>query len=310
MTPPSSTVLLNRLLARGKFRHVQVLMELAELGSVQRAAHAMGMTQSSVTQSLAYVEQLLGLPLFHRHARGVRPTEACLDLLPVVRQIMAGLGAGAEAVAARQRQGQGMVRLVASAAAINGLLLPALTRFHDAHPQIGVQLQEAERDDLLLIVGAGQADLAACRQPAVVPTGWQFEGLVEDHFVVVCGVSHPLAGARSVAWDALVSSTWLLPPVGSMARTCFDELAGTWAEPAPTHPVITRSLSALVWLLRERPLLALLPRRTVGLWVDQGLLASVGLDRHLPMDGMGLLRREGESREAPRALAGFLAAMA
>ena len=52
--PVASTVLLNRLLARGKFRHAQVLLHLAELGSVQRAADAMGMTQSSVTQSLAY----------------------------------------------------------------------------------------------------------------------------------------------------------------------------------------------------------------------------------------------------------------
>ena len=36
--PAASTVLLNRLLARGKFRHAQVLMELVEPGSVQRAA--------------------------------------------------------------------------------------------------------------------------------------------------------------------------------------------------------------------------------------------------------------------------------
>ena len=50
--PESATVLLNRLLARGKFRHVQALLRLAELGSVQRAADAIGVTQSSVTQTL------------------------------------------------------------------------------------------------------------------------------------------------------------------------------------------------------------------------------------------------------------------
>ena len=95
------TPLLNRLLARGKFRHLQVVLKLAELGSVQRTADALGMTQSSITQTLAYVENLMEAKLFHRHARGVRPTPACMDLLPVARQMMLGLIEGAEIVAAR-----------------------------------------------------------------------------------------------------------------------------------------------------------------------------------------------------------------
>ena len=70
-----ATVLLNRLLARGKFRHIQVLLRLAELGSVQRTADAIGLTQSSVTQTLAYLESLLEVRLFERHARGVTPTQ-------------------------------------------------------------------------------------------------------------------------------------------------------------------------------------------------------------------------------------------
>ena len=43
MVAPAS-VLLSRLLARGKFRHLQVLLRLAELGSVQRTADAIGVT--------------------------------------------------------------------------------------------------------------------------------------------------------------------------------------------------------------------------------------------------------------------------
>lgn len=89
--PNNATAFLNRLLARGKFRHVQVILVLAELGSVQRTADAIGMTQSSVSQTLAYLEQLLEVRLFERHARGVRPTLACADLLPVARQLMMGV---------------------------------------------------------------------------------------------------------------------------------------------------------------------------------------------------------------------------
>ena len=65
--PASAAVLLNRLLSRGKFRHLQVLLRVAELGSVQRAADAIGVTQSSVTQTLAYLEALLDTPVLRRH---------------------------------------------------------------------------------------------------------------------------------------------------------------------------------------------------------------------------------------------------
>eukprot|EP01041_Mallomonas_annulata_P030950 gene30950-53179_t len=99
---PSASALLQRLLARGKFRHLQVLLRLAELGSVQRTADAIGMTQSAITQTLAYVEALLEVRLFQRHARGVRPTAICSDLLPVARQLLQGVAQGAEIVAVHQ----------------------------------------------------------------------------------------------------------------------------------------------------------------------------------------------------------------
>jgi len=49
---------------RGKFRHIQVLLKLAELGSIQRTAESIGITQSAVTQTLAYLEEMLETPLF------------------------------------------------------------------------------------------------------------------------------------------------------------------------------------------------------------------------------------------------------
>ena len=102
MSAPSAHALLNRLLARGKLRQLQVLLQLAELGSVQRTAPVVGMTQSGVSQTLASLEALLDIPLFIRHARGVLPTPACLELLPTVRQLMLGVAQGAESLAAAQ----------------------------------------------------------------------------------------------------------------------------------------------------------------------------------------------------------------
>jgi DNA-binding transcriptional LysR family regulator len=219
--PHSATAFLNRLLARGKFRHVQVILVLAELGSVQRTAEAIGMTQSSVSQTLAHLEELLEVRLFERHARGVRPTPACADLLPVARQLMMGVADGAEIVSARHQDGQGVVRMVASGAAMNGLLVDTLPEFCDRYPGVQVRLAEAEGQDQLLAIARGEVDLVVCRRPPVLPEGWEFYPLRDDRYVILCRAGHPLGRARTLKWADIAKATWLLLPAGVASMSSY-----------------------------------------------------------------------------------------
>jgi DNA-binding transcriptional LysR family regulator len=304
--PENATVLLNRLLARGKFRHVQVLLKLAELGSVQRAADAIGVTQSSVTQTLAYLEDLLGTPLFQRHARGVRPTAAGAELVPVARRLLAGLADAADSIAARHRRGGGVVRLLASAAATNGLLIGALPAFHARHPAIEVHLREAEGEDQLLAIARGEVDLVACRRPTVVPQEWEFHALAEDRFVVVCAADHPLRAKRRLDWPALAECTWLAAPAGTAARERFDEISSRLAQPLRTSALITRVFALMVALIQRSELVSLLPLSFVQHLVDRGELGLLKVGDPMPMEPIGLLQPQGEMREAAARLSSFL----
>lgn len=305
---PSSSALLNRLLARGKFRHVQVLLRIAELGSVQRTAEAIGMTQSSVTQTLAYLEDLLGVRLFERHARGVRPTPACTDLLPVARQLMAGVVEGAEVVVARQLRGEGTVRLLGSASAVNGLLVDALPQFSERYPAVQVHLREAEGEDQLLAIAQGEVDLVACRRPPVIPEGWEFHAIRDDRFIVVCGTDHPAVRRRSRRWDELARETWVVLPAGLAARTRFDELAAAWPHPPRTYPVITRSLP-LVWsLLRRGELLAFLPLNLARPLLDAGDLVELKVGPQTAIQPIGVLQPQAGLGSAASRLGEFLRA--
>lgn len=306
-TPPTATVLLNRLLVRGKFRHLQVLLKLAELGSLQRTAAAIGMTQSAVTQTLAYLERLLEMPLFERHARGVRPTQACRNLLPVARQLMQGVAEGAELLAAQHQQAQQAVRLMASAAATSGLLLPALPAFHAAHPDIGILLREAEGADQLLAIARGEADLVACRQPPVVPDGWTFQPLCEDRYVVVCAPGHRLARARALDWPDVAGERWLQIPAGSAARERFDALVADWPQPPALYPLVTRMVSPLTALLRAAPLLVLLPLSVVRQQVDARELAVLPMPDAGPLLPLGLLQPAQAMGRAAQLLVDWLA---
>ena len=302
----SASTQLRRLLARGKFRHLEVLLKVAELGSVQRAADAIGLTQSSVTQTLSYLEALLETPLFLRMARGMRPTAACEDLLPIARQLMNGLTDAVSMVAAHRQRGGGTVRLVASAAATNGLLLDRLPRFHLRHPEIEVHLRQAEGDDQLLAIGRGEVDVVACRRPPVIPQRWDFRALLEDEFVVVCGPEHPLRRRRRLRFDALADQVWLAAPAGTAARDRLDRLTAHWPAPPQLHPLVTRLLRPLASQLQGAPLLCLLPRSFVQPLLASGTVATLPLADAMPLDPIGLLHPVDEQRSAASALCAFL----
>jgi DNA-binding transcriptional LysR family regulator len=306
--PENATVLLNRLLARGKFRHVQVLLKLAELGSVQRAADAIGVTQSSATQTLAYLEELLGTPLFQRHARGVRPTAAGAELVPVARRLLAGLADAADGIAARRGSSGGIVRLLASAAATNGLLIGALPAFHAQHPAVVVHLREAEGEDQLLAIARGEVDLVACRRPTVVPQEWEFHALAEDRLVVVCAADHPLRAKRRLDWHALAECIWLPAPAGTAARERFDEISGRLPQALRAYPLVTRIFAPMVALLQRSELVSLLPLSFVQHLVDHGELGLLKIGEPMPMEPIGLLQPQAEMRDAAARLSSFLRA--
>ena len=57
-------------------RRLQVLAAVVDTGSVTAAATRLGYTPSSVSQQLSVLEREAGVPLFEKHGRGIRPTEA------------------------------------------------------------------------------------------------------------------------------------------------------------------------------------------------------------------------------------------
>ena len=76
MDHTNASLLMNRLQAKARIRHLQVLVTLGELHSLKKTAETIGLSQPAVTQLLADLESLLDAKLFDRFSRGVQPTRA------------------------------------------------------------------------------------------------------------------------------------------------------------------------------------------------------------------------------------------
>jgi len=292
----TASVLMNRLQAKARVRHLQVLSTLGESRSLKRTAEAIGLSQPAVTQLLADLEQLLEVKLFERHARGVQPTLAGRELLPIARRILDAVGDGSETISALRRQGEGTVRVAAIAGAIAGLLVKAVPLFARAHPHIQLSVVETGANDWGVLLARGEVDVAACREPLAAPAGHRFHPVLADHFVIACGLQHPLAGRQVRRWSTLARETWLPSTVGSSARTAFDEVMAPYADTLTLSPVVTR-VSQLTWaLLQTERLLTLVPYGVVRQLVEAGQLALVEPPHALPFRPVGLLAAsEGQS---------------
>ncbi len=302
----SATVLLARLQARARLRHLQLFVKVAEVGSLKRAAEALHLSQPAATQLLADLERLLEQPLFERHARGVRITAAGDALLPLARRSLDALADGAEVLSALRHDGEGLVRVAAITAAISGLLARALPAFAQAAPGLRILVQEADADRCAELLLRGEIDLALCREPAAPPVGCRFAPLLADDFVVACGPAHPLAGRRRVAWSTLARERWLLPPVQSAARRAFDERMAALGAAPDSSPVVTR-VSSLTWaMLQADRLLTLVPHGVVRQLVAAGQLALVDASPALRFSPLGLLAPEAGGGRAVQALVAHL----
>lgn len=301
----TSSVLLKRLLARLRMRHLQAIVKLADLGHVQRAAQAMGMTQPALSQLLADLERLTETPLFLRHAKGVMPTPVMLELLPMARLILTRLEESAELISRRVEHQQRLVRVVATVAGANGLLTRLLPVFAQEHPDIEVLVSAVDNLSLSAAAMSGDADIIFCRQPTVIPQDWQFMTCLEDHFVIACGMRHPLARRKRLGLQDLAQARWLTNTIGSAARERHEQLLQSQGWSLMSSSIVTR-VSALTWtLLDSDDLLTLVPYSVVSPWAERGLIKVLPLALDMPFEPVGmLLPLQGQS-SACETLSGF-----
>lgn len=292
---PTADTLRQRLLTRARLRHWLGFARVAELGSVRKAADAIGIAQPALTGLLADLESLLGAPLFERHARGMHLTVLGRELLPTARRMLGAIDDAAQQAAALQSNAQHVVRVGAIGGAVGGLLAPALPALARRHPDLLVQLVEADAPQLDQLVAREEIDVALCRTPAQIPQGWSFEPLLPDRFIVVAGTDHPLCKRRRLTVEQLRGHAWLAMPNGSAARTMFDALFADGVAP-PMCQVSSRIPTVLWAMLRAQPLLALIPASVVRPLIASGELAQLPFEHSLAMDPIGALYRQGEER--------------
>ncbi|HEY1726710.1 MAG TPA: LysR substrate-binding domain-containing protein [Steroidobacteraceae bacterium] len=118
---------------------LRVFVAVAELRSFTLAADSLGVSVSAASMQLRSLEQYLGVQLFRRQGRLVEPTADALQLLPRIRDGLAGLQQAIEE--ARSARGGGSLYISALPSFIMQWLGPRLIEFESLHPQILLRVE-------------------------------------------------------------------------------------------------------------------------------------------------------------------------
>ena len=125
-----------------------------------RAARELGWTQPAVSQHLRALERSAGCALLLRGAGGVELTEPGRMLLARADALAVQLHMAEEELADLTALRRGRVRLAAYPSAAATLVPRAMAGLRARHPDIDVELTEAEPPEALALLLAGDADLA------------------------------------------------------------------------------------------------------------------------------------------------------
>ncbi|MDQ6526970.1 LysR family transcriptional regulator [Nocardioides sp. LHD-245] len=202
---------------------LRLLREVHGRGTVHAAAAALGYSPSAVSQQLAVLEREAGTPLLERTGRNVRLTSAGEVLVTHAIALLEGVEA-AEADLATVAAGRaaGPVRVSAFQSAVLRIVAPAVRLLATSHPDVRVEVTEAEVEVTAPGLRLHQYDLVLGDeyddQPRVVHAELRRERLLRERLHLVLPAGHPEARSRRVPIDRLAGLTWAACQPGTGQR--------------------------------------------------------------------------------------------
>ncbi|WP_052248960.1 LysR family transcriptional regulator [Leisingera sp. ANG-Vp] len=201
-------------------RQLQIFLTALEHQSFVQAAEHLGMSPPAVSMQMSKLGEALGVKLFVKEGRSIRPTEAAHQLQPFAETIRATLHQAAEEISAQQEARDNSVR-VAMVSTSRHFGPQLLRDFQSAWPDVKVEMQIANRQGVLDMLESRQVDLAIMGR---TPRRFEVDAFAfaKHPYVLVSHPEHPLARSSRITRADLAPHRFLAREEGSGTRMVHD----------------------------------------------------------------------------------------
>ena len=264
------------------FRQLRVFTEVAQLGSMARAAESLHLTPPAVSMQIKELEAQVGLLLFDRAGRQVSLSTAGEYFLVHAKKLLGALKDAENSMARFKKLEHGLLT-IGMVSTAKYFVPRLLARFREEHSGVDVRLRvTTNREQLLTMMQAGEVDLCVMgRPPKEVAT--RSEAFAAHPMVFLCPPAHPLLALDHPDVDALAPYPFILREHGSGTRNALQQ----FFQEHRFEPRITMEISSNETIKQAVIAgmgLSFLSLHTVGLELQTGLL------KRLEVEGTPVMR--------------------
>lgn len=253
---------MNPLRSRLKIRHIHVVLAIADMGNLLRAAQALNITQPAISKALAEVEDVIGERLFDRTPFGTRPTPVGEALIRHGRNVLTDLDRVHDALEAIRRGDAGTLRVgVFSLIAEWEPISRAINDLRELSRGLSLIIEDGNMEDLVLKLEAGSLDVVVGRYPyAAQQQHHTVRGLGPDRIVLVAGAAHPLLRSEiPLTLASLMAYTWILPPARNIVRMQLEMEIAAARLVLSEMPLTSLSMPVNIRLVQTTDFIMLMP---------------------------------------------------
>jgi DNA-binding transcriptional LysR family regulator len=225
-------------------RQLHFFRVILDSGSLGKAAEQLNMSQPALTKNLRRLEDELGLQLFERSSRGVRPTEYARALESYAQSVMVELGQALTEISALKAGTKGEVVIGAPPQLAGEVLVGSLVRLNHEFPGVRIRISTQSTN---FIAGLLAGDyhfivnlLLGVRRPEV-----RQKLLFNDRLVLIARRGHPISSMRIKSVRDLRRFSWVLPDHDNPHRQNIESFFESESMPIPDAAIACNSVPVI-----------------------------------------------------------------
>ncbi|MDD3369005.1 MAG: LysR family transcriptional regulator [Lachnospiraceae bacterium] len=254
-------------------RHLQIFVAVAEEKTMHAAAKKLYISQPSVSQAIAELENHYDVLLFERISKRLFITDAGKALLPYAKHVL-GSFCDLEQMMTEQSN-KHVLKIGASVSVGTCMINDVIEKLKESAPKLEIQVQinntsEIERMLLDTEIDCGIVEGVIESKDLICKT------LCEDDLIIIASPDHPLARQDAVSVSDLAGQDFIAREAGSNDRNQFEQLLQHAGIPVNRKWVSTNTQAIIMGVAHNN-----------GLAIMSRLLSADGLRsgiiRELPM---------------------------
>lgn len=230
--------------------HLRLFQRIAEMGQLQTAADALGMSQPAASRILAEVEKQAGAPLFFRTPKGMEPTPIGLAVVRHARVVLSELDNLEKEVRNLRAGHAGEVRIGSVTGAAVGILMPVIQQARAASPDLDTTIEVGPSTELVRGLDEGRFDFILSRLPTAQDSRDLLTHPARTEIVrLIVRDSHPLAQRDTISLAETRDFDWVMQERGSPIRDAVEHAFHLDSQPTPDRVINSSSMLVVLQLL-------------------------------------------------------------